>query len=111
MQKRSIAAVILLPLITFGIYAIYWFVKTKGELNERGADIPTAWLIIVPLVNLWWLWKYFEAAEQVTGGKVNALLNFLLDIFITALIPMAICQDAYNKLDESAPAESAAPVA
>ena len=29
MTKRSVVAVILLTLITFGIYHLYWFVKTK----------------------------------------------------------------------------------
>ncbi len=91
MEKRSLAAVVILPFVTFGIYAIYWFVKTKGELNNKGAEIPTAWLLIVPFVNIYWLWKYFEGAEKVTNGKANAILNFLLQIFVTPIISMAIC--------------------
>lgn len=102
MKNRSIAAVILLPFITLGIYSLYWFVKTKGELNSRGANIPTAWLLIIPLVNIWWMWKYYEGAEQVTSSKVNGLLLFVLGIFVTSLISMALCQDAYNKIDEVA---------
>lgn len=46
-------AVLLLPLITFGIYQIVWYVKTKNEMNQLGATIPTAWLVIVPIVNIW----------------------------------------------------------
>jgi len=42
MKNRNVIAVVLLPFVTFGIYGIYWFVKTKGELNQNGADIPTA---------------------------------------------------------------------
>jgi len=98
MKNRSIVGVILIPFITFGIYAIYWFVSTKKELNRNGAEIPTAWLLIVPLVNIWWMWKYYEGAEKVTNNKVSGVLMFVLDLFITALIPMAICQDAYNNL-------------
>ena len=52
MKKRNPIAVLLLPFITFGIYAIVWMVKTKGEMVAKGAEIPTAWLIIIPLVNL-----------------------------------------------------------
>ncbi len=33
MKKRSVLAVILLPIVTLGIYSIVWFVKTKKELN------------------------------------------------------------------------------
>src|SRR6187402_1071217 len=98
MKKRNVIAVFLLPIITIGIYYFYWFAKTKGELNSKGAQIPTTWLIIVPLVNLWWIWKYYEGAEHVTEGKTNGILMFVLDIFVTSLIPMAICQDAYNKI-------------
>ncbi|NBU33013.1 DUF4234 domain-containing protein [bacterium] len=67
MKKRSPVAVLLLPFVTFGIYSIYWLVKTKGEMKALGADIPTAWLIIVPLVNFWWYWKYCKGVEQVTN--------------------------------------------
>lgn len=52
MEKRSPIGVFVLSLVTLGIYSIYWLVKTKGELNQRGASIPTAWLIIVPFVNI-----------------------------------------------------------
>lgn len=42
MKYRSIAAPPLLPLITFGIYALAWSVKTKNEMNKSGTFIPTA---------------------------------------------------------------------
>jgi hypothetical protein len=100
MKNRSIVAVVLLPLVTFGLYSLYWFVSTKNELNAKGAQIPTAWLLIVPLVNFFWMYKYYEGAEQVTNKKVSGILMFLLNLFITALIPMALCQDAYNNLAE-----------
>lgn len=112
MKNRNVLAVIFLPFITFGIYALYWFVKTKGELNNKGAEIPTAILIIVPLVNIYWMWKYFEGAEKVTGGKTNGILMFVLALFVTSLIPMALCQDAYNKISSGeSSAAPAAPVA
>jgi membrane protease YdiL (CAAX protease family) len=108
MKNRSIAAVILLPFVTFGIYTLYWHVSTKGELNERGATIPTAWLIIIPLVNIWWMWKYYEGAEKVTNGKVSGVLMFILALLVTSIISSAICQDAYNKFSSvTAPAPEA----
>jgi len=103
MKNRSVAAVVLLPLVTFGIYTLYWFVSTKGELNEKGATIPTAWLLIIPIVNIFWYYKYFEGAEQVTGGKVNSIMLFLVGLFVTNLISSAIAQDAYNNLAVTAP--------
>lgn len=98
MKNRSIAAVILLPFVTFGLYSLYWMVTTKGELNERGAQLPTAWLLLIPLVNIWWTFKYYEAAESVTAGKVNGVLMFVLALLVTPIISQALCQDAYNNL-------------
>ncbi len=101
MQKRSLAAVFGLTLVTFGIYGIYWQVKTKGEMNARGTQIPTAWLMIVPFVSIWWLWKYSEGVEQVTSNKLGGAVTFLIMWFL-GLIGMLIVQDAFNKLADSA---------
>ncbi len=98
MIKRSPIAVLLLPLVTFGIYSIYWQVKTKTELNTRGAKIPTAWLLIVPFVNIYWLWKYSEGVEIVTNNRLSAVLAFIL-LFLLGFIGMAIIQDHFNKLE------------
>ncbi len=103
MRNRSVVAVVLLSLVTFGLYDLYWFVSTKRELNERGAEIPTSWLLIVPFVNIYWAYKYFEGAEQVNKGRVSGILMFLLDILVIPVVPMAVCQDAYNNLQEVAP--------
>ncbi|HEY5152840.1 MAG TPA: DUF4234 domain-containing protein, partial [Candidatus Saccharimonadales bacterium] len=97
MQQRNPAAVFLLSLITFGIYGLVWEVKTKNELNALGAEIPTAWLLIVPFVNLYWLWKYSEGVEKATDGKTSVVLSFVM-LFLLGVIGMAILQNEYNKL-------------
>lgn len=95
MKKRNPIAVFLLPFVTFGIYGIYWQVVTKGEMNNLGAEIPTAWLLIVPIVNIWWLWKYSEGAEKVTQGKLSGVLAFIL-LFVLGSIGAAVIQDSFN---------------
>ena len=37
MQHRNPFLVFFLPLITFGIYGLVWDVKTKREMNAKGA--------------------------------------------------------------------------
>ncbi|HSX47363.1 MAG TPA: DUF4234 domain-containing protein [Patescibacteria group bacterium] len=103
MQKRNPFAVVVFSIITFGIYAIVWQVKTKNELNSRGATIPTAWLLIVPFVNIWWLWKYSEGVEKATNGNLSAVLSFIL-LFLLSIIGMAIVQSEYNKVGVTAEA-------
>jgi hypothetical protein len=52
MQKRSIAAVIILSLITIGIYTVYWLISTRKELVNRGANIPGLMLLFAPFIVL-----------------------------------------------------------
>ncbi|MEO8843336.1 MAG: DUF4234 domain-containing protein [Kofleriaceae bacterium] len=95
MTRRSIAAVIILTCITFGIYGLVWFVKTKNEMVNQGADIPTAWLMIVPIASIYWMWKWSGGVEKVTDGKQGQAINFLL-VFLTGIIGMAIIQSYLN---------------
>jgi Domain of unknown function (DUF4234) len=95
MQTRSVAGVIILTIVTFGIYALIWHVKTKNEMVEQGADIPTAWLLIVPIANIYWYWKWCGGVDYVTGGKMNQAVAFLLSLLL-GLIGMAVVQDSLN---------------
>lgn len=96
MKQRSPIAVFFLPFITFGIYGLVWSVKTKNEMNKLGANIPTAWLIIIPFINYYWWWKYCEGVENVTGGNLSGVMAFVLVILLGS-IGMAIIQDSFNK--------------
>ena len=97
MQKRSVAAVIILSIITLGIYTIVWFVKTKNEMNTAGAGIPSAWWIIVPIANIWWLWKYSEGVELVSRKDMSGPVAFLL-LILLEIIGIAVVQVTLNKV-------------
>lgn len=98
-QKRNIVVVYLLMIITFGIYALYWLVKTKGEINSMGGSIPTAWLIIVPIANLWWVWRYCEDFGAFVKKDNNGILWFVLYVLVGFIMP-AIVQSELNKYAE-----------
>src|SRR5215470_1087681 len=100
MKKRSLGMMFLLMIITFGIYGLVWVVKTKGEMVSQGAEIPTAWLIIVPIVNLWWIWKWCQGVEKVTNGKLSAAVALLLYLILNQFfgIGSLVIQDAFNKV-------------
>jgi hypothetical protein len=102
MTKRSVVGVIILSLITFGIYHIYWYVKTKDEMVETGADIPTGWLLIVPIANIYWIWKWCVGVEHVSRGKMSAAVSMLL-MMLLGVIGTAIMQATFNQVaDEHA---------
>jgi hypothetical protein len=96
MTNRSVVSVIVLSIITLGIYSIVWTVKTKGEMVRQGADIPTSWLLIVPIAGFYYLWKWCVGVEHVTGGKMSGGLAFVL-FFVLGVIGMGIIQAELNK--------------
>ena len=100
LTQRSPVNVLVLSIVTFGLYGLYWFVQTKSEMNAMGAQIPTAWLIIIPIANIYWEWKFCEGVEQVTSGQMSGAMAFLL-LFFLGMIGGAIIQDSLNKVAEA----------
>jgi predicted nucleic acid-binding Zn ribbon protein len=97
-KERNIGMCILYTIITLGIYVIYWFYSTKNEMVELGADIPTFWLAIIPIVNIYWLYKYYVGLAQVTNkSKDTALIYFILYIVFSPAM-LTITQVELNKL-------------
>ena len=96
MTKRSVASVIILSIVTLGIYALVWLVKTKGEMVKAGADIPTAWLLIVPIASIYWMWKWAGGVDHVTRSKMSQPITFIM-VYVLSIIGIAIVQDSLNK--------------
>jgi len=86
-KKRNPAFVIIFSIITFGIYGIYWAVKTKNEINSLGADIPTALLLIIPIANFYFWYKYADGFSTYVKKDNKGILWFLLYFFLP---PVAI---------------------
>jgi hypothetical protein len=158
MRKRSLAMVVILGLITFGIYQLYWLISTRKEMVQRGAYVPRVLILFLPLIALavlallqlllqvgfsavsaegaptatgphileifmvtfailaaialipvtfYWIYKYCQAAERVTGGQITTNFAFamyaLLTIFGVGFIWPAIVQDTFNKLSDANP--------
>lgn len=99
MQKRNPFVVLLLGLITFGLYFIYWFYVTTQELRSKGADIPHFILFFIPFVSLFWLYKYTAGIEQVSAGKSSAMVLFILTFFLGP-IGIIMIQLALNQIAE-----------
>ncbi len=64
-------------------------------MNGRGNRIPAAWLLIVPIVSIWWMWKYAVGVEEVTRYALNRHGAFWL-MFLLGSIGDAIVQNPFN---------------
>ena len=101
---RSPLTVFILSVVTLGIYAIVWLVKTRGELNTQGAEIPTTWLVLIPFVGFWWLWKFSEGAARVSGGSAGAYFAVLF--ILSPAIGGPFIQSDLNKVQAATPAQA-----
>ncbi len=100
MKYRHPLAVLFLPFITLGIYHIVWFFKTREELLDLGCSVPTAWLSIIPVVHIYWMWVFAQAAEEATGGRTSAVAYFVF-LFFLGPVGQAIMQNDFNKVAAS----------
>ncbi len=82
MSHRNPITIVLLPIVTLGIYYLVWYVTTKDEMNVKGANIPTAWLLVVPIANYFWIWEFSKGVELVTNKVMGTGTAFLLLIFL-----------------------------
>jgi hypothetical protein len=107
MTQRSPFSVFVLSIVTLGIYSIVWFVKTRREMVARGADVPTAWLMIIPIVSLYWCWKWCEGVETVTAGKMSQAMAFILTVALNVIglgiFGMALVQKQFNQVGAALP--------
>ncbi len=96
-KERNVVLVYLFGIFTLGIYFLYWYVQTKREINENfGASIPTCWLLIIPIANIYWMYKYAEAYSLYVKRDDNTVLWAILFILIGIIVP-ALVQIELNK--------------
>ena len=97
MTHKSPISVLVLSFVTLGIYFLVWMVKAKGEMVAKGADIPTSWLLIVPIANIWYTWKWSEGVEKVTKKELSGPLAFVLALLLGPIGAFVI-QSKFNNI-------------
>lgn len=114
MQKgtvRSIPMLVILIIVTCGIYHIYWLYKTTDEIKNfmESEDInPTLELILsivtCGIYTYYWYYKYGKIVYLEMTKKVgldntedNTVLLIVLNLFMF-IIPPAILQDKLNTI-------------
>lgn len=101
MTERNPIVVLALFCITFGIYPLIWFFQTSNEMTNMGAELPTPWLMFVPIVNLYFLWKWAEGVEKVTNGEQQAIMTLVV-LFVFSPVGAFLVQQKFNAIAKPA---------
>ena len=113
MKKRSVAAVILLSIVTCGIYTLYWLCVTTDEIERElgsrsdGACRSGGVAVLLSLLTCGiyeFYWYYKEAIRIETLFKDKGMrpaneswLYLVLCVFGLGIVSMAIMQDDLNR--------------
>jgi hypothetical protein len=101
--KMSVGQIWFLSFFTGGLYPLAWMIRVRGELVKSfNADIPPSWHLIVPILNILWLWKWAGGVQTATGGKTSQVMAFVF-IWILGLIGISLLQSTFNQLGGGAP--------
>lgn len=107
-RQKSIIAVLLLSILTCGLYCLIWIYDTSAQLqgelknaNSPGTDLLLC-LICFPY-SFFWIYKtskQIAEAEKNVGlpGTDNAVVNLLLTFFGLGLVSMLIMQGQLNDI-------------
>lgn len=83
-KQKSLGKQVLFSVVTLGLYSLYWFYSTAGQL-DRGTDRSlTPILAIIPLINVVAVWQVSAASEAVTDQS-----NIVLFIVFLVFAPLA----------------------
>lgn len=89
LKHRSLAGVFLLNCITLTLYQIYWFFVTKTEmnvLNSQENKVPFFLWFFIPIINIWWFYRFCKGIEAATKGALNKWLAFFAPIIISLIV-------------------------
>lgn len=112
MQNRSVATVIILTIVTCGIYALYWVYTTAAALEEEGrtgglsAGVQLVLTLFFGSVG-YALFGYYAdnnlnaiRARRGMPASDNKVLYIILGIFLPIVL-IGIVQNDINKLTEN----------
>jgi uncharacterized membrane protein len=80
LNRPSTTKIWLLTIATLGLYYVYWCAQSGKDINTaaRAKLVPSAWYLIVPGLNYYWVWQYATALESVSYKRINRSNIFLV---------------------------------
>jgi hypothetical protein len=81
MKKRNLAAVVILGLITFGLYDLYWLSSTRKEMIAKGYQVASLWRAIVyPFLGI--IASIVALTIVESGSKNSPALNAIFILIV-----------------------------
>ncbi|MBR4495576.1 MAG: DUF4234 domain-containing protein [Acholeplasmatales bacterium] len=108
MKNRSVLAVVLLSIITCGIYEIYWYYVMTEDINRADSTKPSVTNAIVAVLLgiitcgiylIYWQYRFYEKSDAVTK-KSNVIVYFILAFFGFSIISNALLQSDINQISQ-----------
>ena len=96
-KERNPIMVIILSMCTCGIYMLYWIWDTSKELVELKAELPPLWYIIIPGLNLYFMYKYLEEWHRIVKYEQDFIMVLVI-MFVFSPIVIYWIQTELNKL-------------
>ena len=96
-KYRNMVVQVILTIVTFGIYAIYWYYVTLDELHKangkaEGAGMWT-FLSIIPFANLFAQWHHSSEYAQFVDNKYPGIAIFILWIVFSPVVWFLVQSD------------------
>lgn len=108
-QKREVWMVVLLSIVTCGIYGIYWFIMATEDANNISGDHKTsggmAFLLTIVtcgIYGIYWYWKMGQKlyqAGQRYGVAIsdNSVMYLILSLLGFGIVAECLIQNDLNK--------------
>ena len=120
-QRREPALVLVLSIITFGVYLPFWYHGVYEDLAELNGRTPTGhgfWLdffFVIITFGIYGIWVDYQISQQIAEfedrsglgpAQDTSIIAVILDVagyatgFFTNVVTSAIQQDQLNRLAE-----------
>lgn len=75
-------------------------IHTKRDINENyNENIPTCWFLIIPIANIYWLFRFTEVFVTKVRKKDDVAIWFLVFLFVGIITPYVVQKEINNLVD------------
>jgi len=85
--KRSLLKMFILLPVTLGGYLLYWYYKTRQDINSLGGKIPSFWWALIPGIHAYFIYQYVKFFQKIIHQNDLLAVNIVLILFM-ACFPM-----------------------